>query len=398
MIAAHTAAMYGKKVLLLERNTRLGRKILITGKGRCNITNHCDADTVIRNVPTNGKFLYSALHQFSPEDTIAYFERAGVSTKTERGNRVFPVSDKAFDVQAALERNLRECGVQVKQERVSEILAGDGRVKGVRCESGTCYDAGAVILATGGRSYPLTGSSGDGYHIMKKLGHHVTELKPSLVPLTAEESWCRDLQGLSLKNVTVSLVDGHQNQTLYTELGEMLFTHFGVSGPLVLSASSHIRKMERGRYRLEIDLKPGLTPEQLDKRVLRDFTENRNRDYGNSLGRLLPRKLIPVITALSGIPYDRKVNQITREMRRHFCGLVKCLPLTVRGFRPLEEAIITSGGVCVDEVNPKSMQSKLVRGLFPAGELLDVDGYTGGFNLQIAFSTGYAAGCAAGME
>lgn len=392
MMAAHAAALYGKQVLLLEKNNRLGKKILITGKGRCNITNRCDTDTFIRNVPQNGRFLYSAVNQLTPEETIAYFENSGLSVKTERGNRVFPVSDRAGDVADVLERNIRECGVEIRPERVTRILTEGGAARGVECESGERYLAPSVILATGGLSYPRTGSTGDGYRLAENLGHRVTELKPSLIPIVTEEVWCKKTQGLSLKNVTLSLVDRRDEKVLYSELGEMLFTHFGVSGPLVLSASSHLRRMEPGRYLLRIDLKPGLSEKQLDARILRDFSEQANKDFGNSLGKLLPKKLIPVIVRLSGIPYDQKVNQITREMRGKLCGLIKNLTLTVSGFRPIEEAIITSGGVDVKEISPKTMESRLVKGLFFAGEVIDVDAYTGGFNLQIAFSTGYTAG------
>ena len=392
MMAAHTAALYGKHVLLLERNSRLGKKILITGKGRCNVTNRCDIDTFIKNVPTNGRFLYSAVNHLSPEETIAYFENSGLSLKTERGNRVFPVSDRAADVSRVLEENIRQAGVRIAEERASEILTEAGDVCGVRCESGEIYHAPAVILATGGKSYPGTGSAGDGYAMAQELGHRIIPLKPSLIPIVTEEDWCRKSQGLSLKNVTLSVTDQKRKKVIFSELGEMLFTHFGVSGPVVLSASSHIREPEPERYKLEIDLKPGLTDQQLDVRILRDFAEQANKDFGNSLGALLPRKIIPVIVRLSGIPYEQKVNQITREMRGDLCRLLKHLSLTVAGFRPIEEAIVTSGGVDVKEVNPKTMESKKVAGLFFAGEILDVDAYTGGFNLQIAFSTGYTAG------
>ncbi len=392
MMAAHTAALYGAEVLLLEKNSRLGRKLLITGKGRCNITNHCDVNTFIQNITTNGRFLYGAASRFSPEDAIAYFENSGLPVKTERGNRVFPQSDRAYDVEAAMERNLRACGVEIKRETVTEIAAEDGRAAKVVCESGAEYPAKAVILATGGVSYPLTGSTGDGYRFAKELGHHIIPPKASLIPIVTEEEWCKKAQGLSLKNVRLTLVDRKEEKVLYEELGEMLFTHFGVSGPMVLSASAHIRGLEPHRYQLLIDLKPGLDEQQLDARLLRDFKENQNKDFSNSLGALLPRKLIPIVIRLSGIPFDQKVNQITREMRLKLLNVLKGLRLTVKEFRPVEEAIVTSGGVDVKEVNPKTMESKLVSGLYFAGELLDLDAYTGGFNLQIAFSTGYVAG------
>lgn len=391
MMAAHTAALYGKQVLLLERNHRLGRKVLITGKGRCNVTNCCDVSTLIQNVPTNGRFLYSAVNQFSPEDTMAYFENSGLPLKVERGNRVFPVSDRAADVARVLERNVRSCGVEIRTERVVDLKHEEDGFCAV-CESENEYSATSVILATGGKSYPLTGSTGDGYDLAEKLGHTIVPLYPSLIPIETEETWCREAQGLSLRNVTLSVVDQKTGKQIFSELGEMLFTHFGVSGPLVLSASSHIRVPEKNRYRMMIDLKPGLSEQQLDARILRDFSGQLNRDFGNSLGALLPRKLIPIIIRLCGIPYDQKVNQITREMRHDLVSLLKGLPLTVKQFRPIEEAIVTSGGVDVRQVNPKTMESKLVPGLFFAGEILDVDGYTGGFNLQIAFSTGYLAG------
>lgn len=395
MMAAHTAALYGGKVLLLERNQKLGKKILITGKGRCNLTNHCDVNTLIANLTTNGRFLYSAATQFSPEDVMSYFRSAGVEVKTERGNRVFPVSDRAGDVAAALEKNLLECGVKIETERVTKLLEQDGCVCGVVCESGHTYSAHAVILATGGKSYPQTGSTGDGYVLAEKTGHTIVPPKPSLVPLITEETWCKKAQGLSLKNVTLTLIDLKTQKELFHELGEMLFTHFGVSGPLVLSASAHIPKMESGRYRLRIDLKPGLSEKQLDNRILRDFAENVNRDFSNSLGALLPRKIIPIVIRLSEIPFEMKVNQITKEMRLKLVSVIKGLELTVKDFRPIEEAIVTSGGVSVKEISPKTMESKLVKGLYFAGELIDLDGYTGGFNLQVAFSTGYLAGMSA---
>lgn len=397
MMAAHTAALYGRQVLLLERNSRLGKKLLITGKGRCNVTNNCDVNTLIANLTANERFLYSAANQFSPEDVMAYFESAGLPLKTERGNRVFPVSDRAADVEAVLERNLEQCGVTVKTGRVDSLLLEEGRLQGVSC-GGTAYLADQVIVATGGKSYPGTGSTGDGYRLAEQAGHRIVEPKPSLVPVITQETWCREAQGLSLKNVTLTLSHRETGKVLFEELGEMLFTHFGISGPLVLSASAHMREKEKGVYRLSIDLKPGLSPKQLDQRLLRDFSANVNRDFGNSLGALLPRKLIPIVVRLSGIPYETKVNQITREMRQHLCTLIKGLELTPAGFRPIEEAIITSGGVDVREVNPKTMESKLLPGLYFAGEVLDLDAYTGGFNLQIAFSTGYAAGAAVGMS
>ncbi len=403
MMAAIQAAALGKKVLLLERNPRLGRKLLITGKGRCNVTNNCDLDTLMANIPRNPRFLYSAFHSFGPADTMEFFESRGLPLKTERGNRVFPVSDRAADVAAVLEKGLRDPNVTVRTGRAAELLLEDGRVLGGRCEDGTEYRAGAVLLATGGKSYPLTGSTGDGYALAEQAGHRIVPLAPSLIPVVTAEKDPREMQGLSLKNVTLTVT--RNGKPVFSELGELLFTHFGVSGPLVLSASAHMAgeapeaqtegayaSMLRGKdYRMAIDWKPGLTPEQLDKRLLRDFGKCQNKDIINSLGELLPRKSIPVMLRRAGIPFETKVNAMTREQRRSLLEALKGFELTPVGFRPIEEAIVTSGGVDVREVNPKTMESKKVSGLYFAGEVLDVDGYTGGFNLQIAFSTGYLA-------
>lgn len=403
MMAAIQAAALGKKVLLLERNSRLGRKLLITGKGRCNVTNNCDLDTLMANIPRNPRFLYSAFHSFGPADTMEFFESRGLPLKTERGNRVFPVSDRAADVAAVLEKGLRNPNVTVRTGRAAELLLEDGRVLGGRCEDGTEYRAGAVLLATGGKSYPLTGSTGDGYALAEQAGHRIVPLAPSLIPVVTAEKDPREMQGLSLKNVTLTVT--RNGKPVFSELGELLFTHFGVSGPLVLSASAHMAgeapeaqtegayaSMLRGKdYRMAIDWKPGLTPEQLDKRLLRDFGKCQNKDIINSLGELLPRKSIPVMLRRAGIPFETKVNAMTREQRRSLLEALKGFELTPVGFRPIEEAIVTSGGVDVREVNPKTMESKKVSGLYFAGEVLDVDGYTGGFNLQIAFSTGYLA-------
>ena len=403
MMAAIQAAALGKKVLLLERNSRLGRKLLITGKGRCNVTNNCDLDTLMANIPRNPRFLYSAFHSFGPADTMEFFESRGLPLKTERGNRVFPVSDRAADVAAVLEKGLRNPNVTVRTGRAVELLLEDGRVLGGRCEDGTEYRAGAVLLATGGKSYPLTGSTGDGYALAEQAGHRIVPLAPSLIPVVTAEKDPREMQGFSLKNVTLTVT--RNGKPVFSELGELLFTHFGVSGPLVLSASAHMAgeapeaqtegayaSMLRGKdYRMAIDWKPGLTPEQLDKRLLRDFGKCQNKDIINSLGELLPRKSIPVMLRRAGIPFETKVNAMTREQRRSLLEALKGFELTPVGFRPIEEAIVTSGGVDVREVNPKTMESKKVSGLYFAGEVLDVDGYTGGFNLQIAFSTGYLA-------
>ena len=393
LMAAGTAASRGLRVTVLERNEKLAKKVRITGKGRCNVTNNCgDLQTLIAQVPGNGRFLYSAFSAFMPADTMRFFEQQGVALKTERGSRVFPVSDSAHDIAEALVRFAKLSGVRFETGRASELLVRDGNVCGVTTEDGAEYACERVIVATGGLSYPLTGSTGDGYRLAESVGHTIIEPKPSLVPLVCHEGFCSDLMGLSLRNVTLRAVDTKKNRTVYSELGEMLFTHFGVSGPLVLSASAHMRPMERGRYTLSVDLKPALTPEQLDKRVQRDFSENINRNYINALNGLLPKKLVPVIVRLSGIPASLKTNQITREQRQKLVDLLKDLRLTVTGFRPVDEAIITSGGVKTSEVDPKTMQSKLIGGLYFAGEVLDVDAYTGGYNLQIAFSTGRLAG------
>lgn len=392
MMAAATAAEYGKQVILVEKNDRFGRKILITGKGRCNVTNDCDADTFFQNIPTNPKFLYSAYHAFDTQDTKQWFTSRGVALKTERGNRVFPVSDHASEIASTMETACRESGVSMMKGEVSSLLIEDGAVCGVTLSNGTVLHAPAVIVATGGASYPLTGSTGDGYRFAEEAGHTVVPIRPSLVPLVSEDEDCRDLQGLSLKNVTLSLVDNQTGKTLYHELGEMLFTHYGMSGPLVLSASSHLKTITPGRYSVVIDLKPGLDEKQLDARILRDFAEFANRDFINSLSKLLPKKMIPVIVYRCRIPAFLKVNSITKEQRRTLVSNIKRFVVPVDGFRPVEEAIITSGGVNCAEVNPRTMESKRVKGLHFAGEVLDVDGYTGGFNLQIAFSTGYAAG------
>jgi len=386
--AAVHAARYGKSVLLFEKNERLGRKLRITGKGRCNVTNNSPAEEHMRNIPVNPRFMYSSFAGFDAECTMRFFEELGVPLKTERGNRVFPVSDKADDIADALGREMKALGVEVINRRVTRILTENGAVCGVSA-GGTEYRSQSVLIACGGRSYPATGSTGDGYTLARALGHTVTELKPSLVPLTSPDKYCAEMMGLSLRNVTLNLMDG--NKCIYSELGEMLFTHFGVSGPLVLSASSHIRDMQPDRYRLLIDLKPALSHEQLDARIQRDFSENLNRDFQNGIRKLLPAKLIPVAVKLSGIAPERKINGITKEERRKFGELIKAFPVRISGFRPIDEAIITSGGISTKEIDPGTMESKIVSGLYFAGEVIDVDAYTGGFNLQIAFSTAYTA-------
>lgn len=394
LLAAGTAAGLGKDVTILERNERPARKVMITGKGRCNVTNNCkELSQLIANVPVNGRFLYSAFSNFMPSDTVDLIEDMGVTLKCERGNRVFPVSDKAADIVDALVHYGTDDGAEVIHGRAKELIIEDGMLKGVRTYDGEEIIADSVIVATGGMSYPQTGSTGDGYELAKQAGHTIIEPKPSLVPLTAHEGFCSELMGLSLRNVGMKVIDTKKGgKTVYEEQGEMLFTHFGVSGPMVLSASSHLREMEKGRYHILIDLKPALTFEQLDQRILRDFSENTNKDYINSLGALLPRKLIPVVVKLSGIKATTKVNQITKEERHRLVTLLKEFKVTVKGFRPIDEAIVTSGGVKVSEINPKTMESKLLSGLYFAGEIIDVDAYTGGFNLQIAFSTGRLAG------
>ncbi|HAS79255.1 MAG TPA: aminoacetone oxidase family FAD-binding enzyme [Ruminococcus sp.] len=388
-MAAVRSSLSDRITLVIEPNKRLGRKLMITGKGRCNVTNDCSVEELMNNIPVNPKFLYSAFSEYSSYDTMTFFEMAGVPLKTERGNRVFPVSDKAEDIVKVFEHELKRNKVDILHDKVTELIIDNGICHGVRCGQKEIYSE-SVLIATGGKSYPQTGSTGDGYTLARQAGHTITEIKPSLVPVVSEESYCRDMMGLSLKNVTLSLYD--RKKCIYKELGEMLFTHFGISGPLVLSASSHIRKMEKNRYSIKIDLKPALSPEQLDKRIQRDFSEMLNRSFSNSLNKLLPAKMIPVIVKLSGIPAECRVNSITKQQRKNLAELIKNFPVSVKGFRPVEEAIITSGGVSVKEINPKTMESKLVKGLYFAGEVIDVDAYTGGFNLQIAFSTGYCAG------
>lgn len=394
-MAAGIAAKQGRKVALIERNRRIARKVLITGKGRCNVTNNCDNNAFIQAVKVNGRFLYSAINRFGTQDTMAFFEELGVPLKTERGNRVFPVSDKSVHIVDALARHCSSA--KLLDGRCTVLMLRDGALYGVKLEDGTSVHANSVVIATGGMSYPMTGSDGDGYRLAKQAGHTIVKPTPSLIPIVTKEPWCKDLMGLSLKNVTLTLTDTAAGKVLYQELGEMLFTHFGISGPLVLSASSHMREEKMADYTLTIDLKPGLSIEQLDARLLRDFAKNLNKDFLNSLSDLLPRKMIPVMVALSGIDGEEKVNQITKEQRATLVGLFKGMRVTPQAFRPIEEAIITSGGVNVKEVNPKTMESKLVKGLFFAGEVLDVDAFTGGYNLQIAFSTGVLAGENAGL-
>lgn len=399
MMAAGTAGENGSDVILLERNEKPGRKLMITGKGRCNVSNNCSGiQELISNVPGNGRFLYGAFSKFMPSDLVEFIESRGVPLKVERGNRIFPVSDKASDI-VDLFRGYAEKKSRLIRGRADELLIEDSRVKGVKLESGEIISSDKVIVATGGVSYPLTGSTGDGYRLARQAGHRVIDPVPSLVPLEIHEGFCSELMGLSLRNSSIKVIDTAKNgKVIYTDFGEMLFTHFGVSGPMILSASAHITEMEKMRYKIIIDLKPALTPEQLDARILRDFGENINRNYINALDSLLPKKLVPVIAKLSGIPFNLKVNQITREQRSGLVHLLKNLTVTVTDFRPVEEAIVTRGGVDTKEINPSTMESKLISGLYFAGEVMNTDAYTGGFNLHIAFSTGRLAGISASEE
>lgn len=390
-MAAGTAAAFGASVTLIEKNPRVGRKIMITGKGRCNILNNCDVPTFINNVPVNGRFLYSAINHFTPTDAYEFFESIGIPLKTERGNRSYPQSDKAVDVVDALRRFVLDSGVTIVNDTAETLLLENGEAVGVKCKNQTYY-ADSVIVCCGGKSYPLTGSTGDGYTLAKQAGHTVTDLKPSLVPLESPDPECKSMQGLSLRNVALKIVNKQTQKTVYSDFGEMLFTHFGISGPMVLSASSHLRDIRQGQYFASIDLKPALDTEQLDKRLQKDFSENSNRDVSNSFSKLLPRKIIVPVLKRWGVPFDKKCHSVTREERKKLCEILKAFTVDISGFRPIEEAIVTSGGVKTSEINPKTMESKLVSGLYFAGEVIDVDAYTGGFNLQIAWSTGRLAG------
>lgn len=396
MLAAVTAARCGHQVSLYEKNEKLGKKLFITGKGRCNLTNACDMDTLFSSVVTNPRFLYSSFYGFTNQDTIEFFEGIGLKTKVERGNRVFPDSDHSSDVIRCLEQEMARVRVEVHlKTAVSRVAEKDGIFRYLVLEGGEKVPGDACIVATGGLSYRTTGSTGDGYRFARETGHQVTECLPALVPMETEESWVPKLQGLSLRNIRAAIYDGRRK--LYDDFGEMLFTHYGVSGPLMLSASSIVgRKLQEKKLRLSIDLKPALSEEQLDQRVLRDFEENQNKQFKNAVGKLFPAKLAPVMIELSGIPADKKVNVISRGERQRFVQLIRNLPATVVGLRDYNEAIITRGGVNVREVDPATMESKLVKGLYFAGEVLDLDALTGGFNLQIAWATAYAAGTAIG--
>lgn len=392
MMCAGNAALCGGDVIIIEKNSRVGRKVMITGKGRCNVTNNCDSSAFIANVPTNGRFLYSAINSFSTQDTMDFFERNGVPLKTERGNRVFPVSDKAADIVDALHRFIDQSTCKLINDEAAALLVKDGAVYGVKTASGGKYYCDSVVIATGGKSYPLTGSTGTGYLLAKQAGHTIVEPKPSLVPIVSSDTWCKELQGLSLRNVSLTVRSKESHKEIYKDFGEMLFTHFGVSGPIILSASAHLAHKQADNYYLSVDLKPALTEKQLDARILRDFEMFINKDIQNSLNKLLPSKIIPTVIRKSGIPFETKCNSVTKEQRCALANAIKNFTINIKGFRPIEEAIVTSGGVSTKEINPKTMESKLCKGLYFAGEVIDADAYTGGFNLQIAFSTGYLAG------
>ena len=390
MMGAIYAAQNGALVTLFEKNDRLGKKLAITGKGRCNVTNDCENQEFLKNVISNPKFLYASISNFDTSDTKAFFENAGVPLKTERGRRVFPVSDKAIDIVMALKKTMLDYGVTVKNEKVLEIKADCGEVTGIKTSRGE-YSFDAVILATGGASYTGTGSDGDGFRFAKELGHEIVPLVPSLVPLETTED-VSEIMGVSLKNVVLKIRNNENGKIVFEELGEMLFTHFGLTGPLVLSASCHMQGMKRAKYSALIDFKPALDRQTLDNRILSDFSKQLNKDFQNSLGSLLPSKIIPFMVRKSGIDPQAKVNSITKEQRTSLVDTLKSLTLEIYGFRPLNEAIVTQGGVKTNEINPSTMESKIVKGLYFAGEVIDVDAYTGGYNLQIAFSTGALAG------
>ncbi len=391
MMAAISAAESGGEVILFEKKDRTGLKLGITGKGRCNVTNDCDVNEFLLNVPRNSRFLYASLNRFSTQDTKDFFEGCGVPLKVERGKRVFPASDKASDIVRALRRRMEQAGVRVICDRVSALLHTDGHITGVKSSLGMT-ECDSVIIAAGGLSYPVTGSDGDGYMLAEQVGHSIVEPTPSLVPLLSRSHMCRDMQGLSLRNVKFSVFTKENDKKIYEDFGEMMFTHFGVTGPIVLSASSHLSDISEGRYYAEIDFKPALSDEELDARLRSDFSKNINRDFINSLDALLPQKAIESIVEASCIDGRKKVNSITKEERASLRTALKHFRIDISGTRPIEEAIVTRGGVCVKEISPKTMESRLCRGLFFAGEVLDLDAYTGGFNLQIAFSTGVLAG------
>lgn len=389
MMAAITAARRGKSVVLLEKNDRLGRKLAITGKGRCNVTNNCEIDELMSNIPRNAKFLYGAMTKFPPSETIAFFESLGVPLKTERGKRVFPVSDKAGDIVAALEKELRRLGVKILRENARSLILENGVCKGVRTAGGE-FSANSVILATGGKSYPKTGSDGSGYALARQAGHTIIEPVPSLVPLVTEEKWVRGACGLTLKNTAVKLFDGEK--AIYEDFGEATFTADGLGGATILSASAHIPEMQKNRYSVVLDLKPALSEQKLDARLLREFSENRGKPFREVLRKLLPAELVEIFADLAGISPEKKIDEITKVERKTLLNLLKNLRLHISGFRPIDEAIITRGGVKTSEISPKTMESRAAKGLFFAGEIIDADGYTGGFNLQIALATAKIAG------
>jgi len=388
------------EVILIEKMNMLGKKLLITGKGRCNITSSLEIDDFIKNIPGNGMFLHSAFKQFDNKDIIDFLDKQGLQVKEERGNRIFPVTDKSFDVLECFKRKLRSLGVNIKlNTKVNNIIIKDGQAVGVKTEDEEIF-ADKIVLSTGGKSYPLTGSDGNGYELARKIGHTITEIKPSLVPLEIyEKKLCNDLQGLSLRNVKIKILEIEKNKVIYDDFGEMIFTHFGISGPIILSSSAHLVRykniedlLKNKKIKLYIDFKPALTAEQLDKRILRDFEETKNKQFKNSLDKLLPKKLIDTVIEKTGIDENKKVNEVTKKERELLCNLLKNFELVIKDFRPIEEAIITKGGINIKEINPKTMESKIIQNLYFAGEIIDVDAYTGGFNLQIAFSTGYVAG------
>ncbi|CDE53903.1 MAG TPA: NAD(P)/FAD-dependent oxidoreductase [Clostridiales bacterium] len=400
MMAAITAAEYGNNVTIIEKNSDFGKKLLITGKGRCNITSSLYMSEFIKNTPGNGQFLYSAFQNYTNTDIIDFLKNQGLEVKEERGNRIFPVTDKSIDVLNCFKSKINELKIKkLFNTRVQKILVQNGEVLGVRTEK-EIIQTDKIILATGGKSYPLTGSTGDGYLIAKNIGHKVTEIRPSLVPLVIyEKNECKEMQGLSLRNVGIKIIDESKNKLIYEDFGEMIFTHFGISGPTILSGSAHLVRykeidnlMKEQKIKLQIDLKPALTEEQLDERILRDFKEFKNKQFKHALDKLLPQKMIPIVIEKTKINEEKRVNEITKEERRNLVKVLKKFELTIKDFRPVEEAIITSGGINIKEINPKTMESKLVKGLYFAGEIIDVDSYTGGFNLQIAYSTGYTAG------
>ena len=402
MMAAISSSMNNQnEVTILEKMDMLGKKLLITGKGRCNITSSLPIEDFIKNIPGNGMFLYSSFNNFNNEDIISLLKEEGVAVKEERGNRIFPVTDKAEDVLNCFIKELKKYkNIEIRTaQKVEKLLVEDGEVKGVKLHSGEKVFGSKVVLATGGKSYPVTGSDGDGYKMAKEIGHTIEKIRGSLVPLTGDQRLCQSMQGLSLRNVKITIKDIEKNKKIYDDFGELLFTHFGVSGPTILSSSAHLlrykeidRLFRENKIKLYIDLKPALSNEELDLRIRRDFEEVKNKEFKNSLEKLLPKKMIPAILELSGIDINKKVNSITKEERQKLVELLKNFEINIDGFRPVEEAIVTAGGISIKEINPKTMESKLVKGLYFAGEIIDVDAYTGGFNLQIAYSTGFTAG------